>query len=116
MDIQTIHTFDMINGKINKTGRAFYATHPESVRPVNTVQCADSLAQLDIWDIYRSVFPVDWLSSVLFFIDPSFRKQTHRRSDIHTQPGNMDTVELLYWGSWSRGRGNQLHIDTVYFI
>lgn len=47
MDIQTIHTFDMINGKINKTGRAFYA-HPESVRPVNAVQCADSLAQLDI--------------------------------------------------------------------
>lgn len=48
MDIETIHTFDMINGKINKMGRAFYATHPESVRPVNAVHCADSLAQLDI--------------------------------------------------------------------
>lgn len=38
----------MINGKMSNMGRAFYSTHPESVRSLHAVHRADSPAQLDI--------------------------------------------------------------------
>lgn len=106
-DMETINTplryryrnnshIHLINGKMSNTGRAFYS-YPAFVGSVNAVHGADSLAQLDIWDIYRSSFPVDWLSGGLFFIDPSFRKQnTPQVRRPRTHPENADTGNIVH--------------------
>lgn len=92
----------VINGKMSNTKSDLYSAHPEFVGSLNAVHTADSLAQLDIWDIYRFSFPVDWSSGGLFFIDLSFRKQTHtpqvRHPHKHTHTHNSRTLvlQMLY--------------------
>lgn len=59
-------------------------------------QAADTLAQLDTWDIYRSDLCMNSLSVALTFIDLSFKKLTDHRSGIHIHTGNVGAGNVAH--------------------